>query len=312
MKTAHINEYGGKEAVEINDTVSKPQAEAGKIVVEIRAAGVNPIDWKIRQGYMAQMMPLQFPATMGGDFSGVVTEVGEGVSGFSAGDEVYGQAGVLLGGSGTFAEYALVSAQNVAQKPKNISHQEAAGLPLAGVSALQALSENIDLKKGQKILIHGGGGGVGSFAVQLAKYLGAYVYTTVSTEDAAYVKGLGADEVIDYTAQKFEDLVTDCDAVFDMAGGETYTRSFSVLKKGGIIVSMVEQPNTELMEKYGVRSISQFTQPTREKLEKLAVLVEQGVVKVHIDKTFPLDETAEALSYLETGHPQGKVVLEVK
>ena len=312
MKTVHINKYGGKEVVEINDTVSKPQAEAGKIVVEIRAASVNPIDWKIRQGYLAQMMPLQFPATMGGDFSGVVTEVGGGVSGFSVGDEVYGQGGVLLGGSGTFAEYALVPAQNVAQKPKSISHQEAAGLPLAGVSALQALFETIDLKKDQKILIHGGAGGVGSFALQLAKYLGAYVYTTVSTEDVAYVKGLGADEIIDYKSQKFEDIVKDCDAVFDTAGGETYARSFHTLKKGGIIVSMVEQPNMELMEKYAVRAIYQFTQPTREKLEKLAGLVEQGVVKVHIDKTFPLDEAAEALSYLETGHHQGKVVLEVK
>lgn len=312
MKTAQINKYGGKEVIEINSKISKPQAKEGKIVVEIHAAGVNPIDWKIRQGYMAQMMPLHFPATIGGDFSGVVTEVGGGVSGLSVGDEVYGQAGVLLGGSGTFAEYALAPAQNVAKKPKNISHKEAAGLPLAGVSALQALSENINLKKGQKILIHGGGGGIGSFAVQLAKYLGAYVYTTVSTEDAVYVKGLGADEVIDYKSQKFEDIAKDCDAIFDTVGGETYTRSFNILKKGGMIVSMAEQPNKELMEKYAVRAVYQFTQPTREKLEKLAVLVEQGAVNVHIDKTFPLNETAEALSYLETGHPKGKVVLQVK
>jgi len=312
MKTAHINKYGGKEAVEINNTVSKPQTEEGKIVVEIYAAGVNPIDWKIRQGYMAQMMPLQFPAIMGGDFSGIVTEVGRGVSGLNAGDEVYGQAGVLLGGSGSFAEYALVPAQNVAKKPKNVSHQEAAGLPLAGVSALQALLENINLKKGQKILIHGGAGGIGSFAIQLAKYVGAYVYTTVSMEDVAYVKDLGADEVIDYKSQKFEDIAKECDAVLDTVGGETYTRSFNVLKKGGVIVSMAEQPNTELMEKYGVQALHQFTQPIQEKLEKLATLVEQGAVKVHVDKTFRLDETAEALSYLETGHPKGKVVLQIK
>lgn len=312
MKTAQINKYGGKEAVEINNTVSKPQAEEGKIVVEIYATGVNPIDWKIRQGYMAQMMPLQFPAIMGGDFSGVVMEVGGGVSGLNVGDEVYGQAGVLLGGSGSFAEYASAQAQNVAQKPKNVSHQEAAGLPLAGISALQALLENINLKKGQKILIHGGAGGIGSFAIQLAKYLGAYVYTTVSKEDVAYVKDLGADEVIDYKSQKFEDIAKDCDAVFDTVGGETYTRSFNVLKKGGVIVSMAEQPNTALMEKYGVQAIYQFIQPIREKLEKLGALVEQGAVKVHIDKTFRLDEAAEALSYLETGHSKGKVVLQIK
>lgn len=312
MKTAQINKYGGKEVIEINSNVSKPQVAEGKIVIEVHAAGINPIDWKIRQGYMAQMMPLQFPATMGGDFSGVVTEVGGGVSGLRVGDEVYGQAGVLLGGSGTFAEYALVSSQNVAKKPKNVSHQEAASLPLAGVSAFQALLENINLKKGQKILIHGGAGGIGSFTVQLAKYLGAYVYTTVSMEDVAYVKELGADEVIDYKSQKFEDIAKDCDAVFDTVGGETYNRSFNVLKKGGVILSMAEQPNAELMEKYGVQAMYQFTQPIREKLEKLAVLVEQGAVKVHIDKIFRLDETADALSYLELGHPKGKVVLQIK
>jgi NADPH:quinone reductase-like Zn-dependent oxidoreductase len=258
------------------------------------------------------MMPLQFPAIMGGDFSGVVTEVGGGVSELSVGDEVYGQAGVILGGSGSFAEYALASAQNVAKKPKNISHEEAASLPLAGVSATQALLENIDLKKGQKILIHGGAGGIGSFAIQIAKYLGAYVYTTASTKDAEYVKELSADNVIDYKSQKFEDIAKDCDAVFDLIGGETYTRSFDVLKKGGVIVSMAEQPNKELMEKYGVQAVNQFTQPTRERLEKLTGLLEQGAVKVHIDKIFSLDEASEALSYMETGHPKGKIVLRVK
>ena len=312
MKTAQINKYGGKKVIEINSKVSKPQAEEGKIVVEVHAAGINPIDWKIRQGYMAQMMPLQFPATMGGDFSGVVTEVGGGVLGLSLGDEVYGQAGVLLGGSGSFAEYASAPAQNVAKKPKNISHEEAASLPLAGVSAIQALFENINLKKGQKILIHGSAGGIGSFAIQLAKYLGAYVYATASAKDIKYVKGLGADNVIDYKSQKFEDIAKDCDAVFDPIGGETYTRSFDVLKKGGVVVSMAEQPNKELMEKYGVQAVNQFTQPNRERLDKLVGLVEQGTVKVHIDKTFSLDEASEALSYMETGHPKGKVVLQVK
>ena len=312
MKTAQINKYGGEEVLEINSKVSKPQAEEGKIVVEVHAAGINPIDWKIRQGYMAQMMPLQFPATMGGDFSGVVTEVGGGVLGLSVGDEVYGQAGVLLGGSGSFAEYASAPAQNVAKKPKNISHEEAASLPLAGVSAIQALFENINLKKGQKILIHGSAGGIGSFAIQLAKYLGAYVYATASAKDIKYVKGLGADNVIDYKSQKFEDIAKDCDAVFDPIGGETYTRSFDVLKKGGVVVSMAEQPNKELMEKYGVQAVNQFTQPNRERLDKLVGLVEQGTVKVHIDKTFSLDEASEALSYMETGHPKGKVVLQVK
>lgn len=311
MKSAQINTYGGAEVVEINGSAMNPSAEEGKIAVEVFAAGVNPIDWKIRQGYLAQIMPLLFPATLGGDFSGVIKEVGGGVSGLNVDDEVYGQAGVLLGGSGSFAEYALAPAQNVARKPKNLKYTEAASLPLAGVSAVQGLFDHIKLEKGQKILIHGGAGGIGSFAIQLAKHVGAYVATTASARDAEYAKGLSADQVIDYTSQKFEDSVKDFDAVFDTVGGETYARSFSVLKKGGVIVSMGEQPNQELMGKYGVNAISQFTQVTRERLEKLTGLVEQGVVKVHIDKVFSLDEAAEALTYLETGKPKGKVVIKV-
>lgn len=302
--------------MEITSNAINPLLEAGKVVVEVFAAGVNPIDWKIRQGYLAQTMPLSFPATLGGDFSGVIKEVGPpaggGVSGLNVGDEVYGQAGVLLGGSGSFAEVLLVPAQNVYLKPKNINHKEAASLPLAGVSAIQVLFEHIKLEKRQKILIHGGAGGIGKFAVQIVKYIGAFAAATASATDAEYVKELGADQVIDYQSQKFEDSVKDFNAVFDTVGGETYIRSFSVLKKGGVIVSMVEQPNQELMEKYGVNAISQFIQVTRDRLLKLAGLVEQGVVEVHIDKVFSLDEAAEALKYLETVKPKGKVVVSIK
>ncbi len=312
MKSAQIIRYGGGEVVEINNNVLKPVASKGEIVVEVYAAGVNPSDWKIRQGLMSKMISLQFPATLGGDFSGVVSETGSGVTTVHKGEEVYGRASFLRGGSGSFAEYTLAKAASVAIKPKNLSHEEAAGLPLAGVSAVQALLEHVKLGKRQKILIHGGAGGIGTFAVQIAKHLGATVAATSSAEDAEYVKKLDADQVIDYKSQKFEESVKDLDVVFDTVGGETYARSFSVLKKGGVIVSMGEQPNQKLMKKYGVNAISQFTQMTRERLEKLTELVEQGVVKVHIDKVFSLDETAEALNYLEAGKPKGKVVIRVK
>jgi alcohol dehydrogenase len=312
MKAAQINKYGGSEVVKINDNAPKPTVSQGQLLVEVYAAGVNPADWKIREGYMRQMAPLKFPATLGGDYSGAVAEVGEGVSGFKKGDEVYGQASITRGGSGSFAEFASAEVNTTAHKPKNASHVEAAALPLTGVSAWQALVDHIGLSRGEKILIHGGAGGIGSIAIQLAKYLGAYVATTVSVKDIPYVKELGADEAIDYKNQSFEDIVHDYDAVYDTVGGETYVRSFKVLKKGGIIVSMLEQPRSDLMEQYGVNAIGQFTQVNSERLSKLAELVEKRAVKVHIEKIFPLEQAEEALSYLQNGHPRGKVVLKIK
>ena len=189
MKSAQIKRYGGSDVVEINQSTPAPSdPSAGKVLVRIKAAGVNPADWKIREGYMHQMMPLQFPSTLGMDFSGIIEKVGEGVSDFRYNDEVYGQASVIKGGSGAFAEMALASADSIAHKPKTLSHEEAAGLPLVGVSAWQALVENIGLSKDQKILIHGGAGGIGSIAIQLAKHLGAYTATTVNTNEKQFVK----------------------------------------------------------------------------------------------------------------------------
>jgi alcohol dehydrogenase len=282
------------------------------VLVEVYAAGVNPVDWKIREGYMAKMAPLQFPATLGGDFSGIVETVGAGVLGFKKGDEVYGRDGLPGSGSGSFAEFISVDVKVISRKPKNVSHVEAAALPLTGVSALQALTENIGLSKGKKILIHGGAGGIGTMAIQLAKHLGAYVATTASDNDTQYVKELGANEVIDYKKKSFEDIVHDYDAVYDTVGGDTYTRSYRVLKKGGIIVSMLEQPNSELMKRYGVKAIGQFTQATSERLDKLSELVEKGVIKVHIHKTFPLEQAREALDYQQQGKARGKIVIKVK
>jgi len=312
MKAAQINKYGGSEVVEINKNAPEPALSRGHLLVEVHAAGVNPVDWKTREGYMKQMVPLQFPATLGGDFSGVVEEVGEGAPGFKKGDEVYGHASISRGGSGSFAEFTSADAKATAHKPKSISHVEAAALPLTGVSAWQALVEHIGLSRGKKILIHGGAGGIGSTAIQMARYLGAYVATTVSARDIPYVKELGADEAIDYKNQSFDEMLNDYDAAYDTVGGETYVRSFRVLKGGGIIVSMLEQPRSDLMERYGVNAIGQLTQVTSERLSKLAELVDKRVIKVYVDRTFPLEQAGEALEYQQKGHPRGKVVLKIK
>jgi NADPH:quinone reductase-like Zn-dependent oxidoreductase len=190
MKAAQMKGYGSSdEVIEINENAPAPNdPSAGKVLVKIKAAGINPVDWKIREGYMQQMMPLQFPSPLGMDFSGVIEKVGQGVSEFRQGDEVYGQASLMSGGSGAFAEMALANADTIAHKPESLSHPEAAGLPLVGVSAWLALVETISLQKNQKILIHGGAGGIGSVAIQLAKHLGAYVATTVSTNDKQFAK----------------------------------------------------------------------------------------------------------------------------
>jgi len=313
MRSAQINKYGSSEVVEINRSAPAPNVSTGKVLVIVNAAGVNPIDWKIREGYMRQMIQLQFPSTLGMDFSGVVKQIGEGVSpsDFKQVDEVYGQAAVVKGGSGAFAEMALASQDSIAHKPRSLSHTEAAALPLVGVSAWQALVENIGLSKDKKILIHGGAGGIGSIAVQLAKHLGAHVATTVSTNDKQFVQELGADQVIDYKVEGFEDILHDYDAVFDTIGGETYRRSFKVIKKGGVIVSMLEQPNSELMNHYGVNAIFLFTQVNRERLTKLAQWVDQNNILVNVEKTFSLDEAGKALDYQKDVHPRGKIVLTV-
>jgi len=315
MKSIQINRYGGSDVIEVKNSASAPNPSSGKILVNVKAAGVNPADWKIREGYFQQMAPLQFPSTLGADFSGIIKQLGEGVSnsGLKQGDDVYGQASaVFSGGSGAFAELALVEKDRIAHKPKTLNHIEAAGLPTVGVSAWQGIIENIRLSRDQKILIHGGAGGIGSIAIQLAKRLGVYVATTASTNDEQFVQELGANQVIDYETENFEDILHDYDAVFDTVGGDTYKRSFKVLKKGsGMITSMLEQPNSELMNRYGVKAFVQFTQANRQLLTKLGEWVDQNNIKVNIAKTFSIDEAADALDYQKDVHPRGKVVITV-
>ncbi len=312
MKSIQINKYGGSDVIDINDNVPIPKVSTGKVLVEVKASGVNPVDWKIREGYFQQMVPLQFPATLGTDFSGIIKELGENASaGFNIGDEVYGQASPLSGSSGSFAELVLTNIDNIGPKPKTLNPIETSGLPLVGVSAWQALVENIGLSRNQKILIHGGAGGIGSIAIQLAKHLGAFVATTVKSEDKEFVRQLGADEIVDYTTQNFEDILQDFDAVLDTVGGETYKKSFKVLKNNGTIVSMLEQPDSNLMKQYNIKAIFQFTETTNERLTKLAQWIDQNNIKVNVEKTFPLAETAKALEYQKDNHPRGKVVITI-
>jgi len=313
MRSAQYNRYGGPEVIEINNNVQSLSAGKGQVTVEVYATSLNPFDWKLREGFMKQMVPLKFPFTIGGDFSGVVTKLGTSVDrSFKVGDEVYGQALVLTGASGAIAEFATVNVSNSALKPENIDFVTAAALPLVGSSAIDALEEHIGLKSGNKILIHGGAGGIGHIAIQMAKRLGAYVAATASSIDIEFVRSLGADEVIDYKTQKFEEILQDLDAVFDTVGGQTTDKSFKVLKKGGIIVSMLGAPNPELAKQYGVTAIGQNTKITSAKLNRLTELADSGAIKPHIDKVFPLEQIRKAFEYLEKGHPRGKVVVKIK
>lgn len=312
MKAIQINTYGTAEVLEVNQNAPEPKITKDQVLVEIHAAAINPIDWKLREGYLKEKVPLKFPATLGLDFSGQVIKVGRNVTNFKVGDDVFGQAGTLNGGSGSFAQNAAAAPAKIAPKPKIIDYIQAASLPLAGISALQAVEENINLQKGQKILIHGAAGGIGSIAIQIAKAKGAYVATTVSKNDTEYVKSLGADEVIDFKSEAFEEKLKDFDAVFDTVGGETQEKSFKVLKTGGILVSMVGQPNTELAKSKDIKAIGQATDITPERLSRLTALIESQKVKPQVDKIFSLEEARSAFEHLERGHPRGKVVFKVK
>lgn len=310
MKAAQIIGYGGPDVIRIND-IPEPVPGENQVLVEVHAASINPFDIKVREGRVRSMAELNFPATLGGDVAGVVAAFGPNVTGFQLGEEVYGQAGALSG-HGSFAEFSPVKAIQLATKPASIDFLQAAALPLVGASAYQALAEHAALQTGQKILIHGGAGGIGSIAVQLAKYLGAYVATTVGTDDIEFAKELGADEVIDYRNQDFTTLIKDYDAVFDTIGGVPNRKSYSVLKPGGALVSMADQPDDVLVKQYGIKYTAQSTRTTTERLMAVAELVDAGHLKVYLDKVFPLAQTAEAMEYQKTAHHRGKVVIQVR
>jgi alcohol dehydrogenase len=311
MKAARYKSYGGPDVIDIVNDAPQPILKEGQVLVEVHAAGLNPFDSKLRLGYMKENIPLSFPVTIGGDFGGVVLQTVPGVEGLSVGDAVYGQS-VATTASGAIAEMASANVKKVAKKPQHVDFKEAAALVLVGVSSVQALEEHMKLTKGQKILIHGGAGGIGSVAIQLAKYLGAYVVTTVGSDDLDFVKKLGADEIIDYKKEKFEEKIHDFDAVYDTVGGETLEKSFLVLKAGGVLVTMVGAPDQNSAQEKGITAIGQATGTTTKRLDRLSELIEKGVIKPQIDTVFSLDETAKAYEYLENSHPKGKVVVKIK
>lgn len=305
MKAAIIREYGAQ--VKIAD-IPEPELKADAVMIEVHAASINPIDNIVRAGYMKEMMPVTFPYTMGYDVSGVVLEVGDNVRNFKKGDAVYGRIGQMQ--EGTIAEFVVVKEEELAIKPANISHEEAASIPLAGLTAWQALVSKGNLQTGQKVLIHAGSGGVGTLAIQIAKHLGAQVATT--TSNVEMVKSLGADLVINYKSQKFEEELSDYDLVIDMMGGEILSNSFKVLKKGGSLISIKGQDTEGLAKQFGVRFEVFFMWPNGEMLSQLTQLIIDGELKPIIDRSFTFEETQEAYDYLQTGRAKGKIVIKVK
>jgi len=310
MKAAQISQYGHIDVINIVD-IPVPTINDEQVLVQVQASSLNPFDSTVREGGMKDAVPMAFPFTLGGDIAGVVTQVGAAVKHVAVGDKVYGQANAVGGSSGAFAEYAATAGSHVAVAPKNSSIADIGALPLVGVSAVQAIETHCNLQPGQKILIHGGTGGIGSIAVQIAKHIGAYVAATVPPEAVGFAHERGIDEAIDYKSQHFEELIKDYDAVFDTAGG-TFEKSLSVLKKGGVFVTMLGEADDEQAQKHGITAINQQTHVTSEALSRLTELVEAGVVSVHVALSFPLDQIQEAFEKREGGGIHGKIGIQIQ
>jgi NADPH:quinone reductase-like Zn-dependent oxidoreductase len=310
MKAAQINAYGNPSVIEINE-VEKPMLKEGQVLVEVHAASLNPFDSKLREGYMKDAIPLHFPFTLGGDIAGIVVTADPAITNIAVGDKVYGQASGVAGNSGTFAEFASAKASGISLIPKNIDFNQAASIPLVGVSAFQALHDHIHLQSDQKIFIHGGAGGIGAVALQIAKHIGAYVATTATGDGIDEVRALGADEVIDYTTTDFTEVLSNYDAVFDTVGDD-FNKALGILKKGGIAVSMTAQADETRVKELGVTAISQSTKVTTAALDSLRTLIENGTVTPRIGKTFPLVEARQAFEARESGAVNGKVVLVIQ
>jgi len=312
MKAVRIHEYGGLEVLQYEDA-PRPRPQAGEVVVRVHAAGVNPIDWKVREGYMKDLWRHKFPLILGWDLSGVVEEIGTDPAAagrFKKGDEVYSVPDASR--DGAYAEYIVVRESELALKPKSLHHVHAAAVPLAAVTAWQALFDAGQLVSGQRALIHGGSGGVGHVAVQLAKWKGAHVLATASTKNQELLRELGVDEPIDYTKQKFEDVARDVDLVLDLIGGETQERSWSVLKKGGVLLSLVQPPSVEKAKALGVRAAFVAGHPSGEQLAEIAKIIDSGKLAPVIDRILPLSEARRAHQLSQSGHTRGKIVLRVK
>ena len=305
MRAVRFHDYGDPSVLRV-DEVPRPRPGAGEVLVEVRAAGVNPFDWKLRSGGLQAFLPVELPHVPGIELAGTVSELGPGVTEFSLGDDVFGR------GQGAYAEYAIAPAQSIARKPKVLSFVEAATLPNGGITAWWGLFEIAGLESGQRLLIHGGAGGVGGLAVQLGRWKGAHVIATTSTANLDFVRSLGADEVVDYSVSRFDETVGDVDVVLDTVGGDVTDRSWSVLKKGGILVSASGMPQLERAEQHGVRASGVRAAPdVRRVLGQLAALVVDGKLKPLVGQRFPLAEVEAAQRASETGHGRGRIILDV-
>ena len=308
MKAILINEYGNENVLNYTD-VERPEPQSGEVLVKVHVAAVNPADWKIRDG-MGEMFGLKLPLILGGDIAGTIEEVGLEVENFQQGDAVYGMT-VSGGFSGAYAEYALAKADAIAPKPESINFEEAAAIPIAALTAWQAMFNLANLSSGQRILIAGASGGVGSMAVQLAKAKGAFVIGTASGKNEQFVRDLGADEFVDYTRQPFEAVVKDVDVVFDTVGGDTQERAFQTLKKGGFLVTSAQTPSEEKAKEFGVEAAFVFCKPNAEQLAEINRLIEEGKLKIHIETVLPLAEVKKAHQLSQSGRTRGKIVLQI-
>ncbi len=311
MKAIVIDEYGAKEVLQ-ERTIEKPAIKDHQVLVESFATSINPIDWKVRSGNLKKRLDFDFPIILGWDTAGVIVEKGKGVSGFAIGDRVFARPATTR--QGTYAEYVAVDENLLARMPEPMSYEEAAAIPLAGLTAWQCLVDAGAIKKGDKVLIHAGSGGVGSFAIQIAKSFSAYVATTASGKNEDMVKSLGADQFINYQEEEFSEVIHDFDLVLDTMGGKIQSNSYKVLKKNGKLVSIAQPPNEEEYEKYGVKAEFLWLDPSGEQLQKLAELYNSGQLKPAIGEAFDFSEKglrdAHALS--ETHHARGKIVIRVK
>lgn len=307
-REVRIHHFGGPEVLQV-DHVEPSLPDASQVLVCVRAASINPVDFKIRNGQYPAVKEDRLPYTLGRDVSGIVETCGAQASQVKIGDEVLGMVGIAGGG---YAEKVVLDQQALIRKPPLIDHTHAAAIPLAGLTAWQGLFRYGELKSGQSVLIHGGSGGVGHFAIQFAKAKGARVLTTVSTDNVEFVRGLGADVVIDYKTQRFEEHAKDLDMVFDLIGGETRERSWTLLKRGGVLVSTRTEPSQETALRYGVRALRYTVEASSVELAEIADLVAAGIVKPHVQETFRLEEASRAMLAVEHGGAVGKIVLSLE
>ena len=308
MKAVRIHQYDGPEVLKYEEA-PQPNPMPGDVLIRVHAAAVNPVDWKVREGYLRERLKHSLPLILGWDLSGVVEATGAGVSQLKIGDEIYSRPD--LSRDGAYAEYIVVREPEIARKPRFVDHIHAAAIPLAGLTAWQSLVDAAEISSGQKVLIHAAAGGVGTLAVQLAKWKGTYVIGTASARNHDLVRQLGADEIIDYQAVKFEDVARDVDVVLDTIGGDTQQRSWKVLKRGGILVSIVSPPSPEMAKEYGVRQAFVFIEPNATQLAELAKLVDSGKLRAVVETILPLAEARRGQEISQSGHARGKIVLRI-